>query len=161
MLCSVAYSYFKDTLILKKISHSEFLCWFDEVHFLTVLWFTGWLRRSINNNTGWAQGSYWTGVMGDWLWERTSSRCIHQHSKICTMDRQGHGLSNKLQKKFWNWSLNQYENNYVPSARVNFAYTHTKVCAVWPTGMCHLDRTLLHVLQIFQSFYLIFECLLC
>ena len=90
----VAYSYFKDTF-----THSEFLCWLSGVHFHNIFWFTGWLRRSINNNTEWAQGSYWTGVLGDWLWERTSSRCIYQHSKICTMDRQGHGLREQIMKK--------------------------------------------------------------
>jgi len=96
LLFFVAYSYFKDSLTLRKVSHSEFLCWLSRVHFLNIFWFTGWLRRTINNNTGWAQGSYWTGVLGDWLRERTSSRRIYQHSKICTMDRQGYGLREQI-----------------------------------------------------------------
>jgi hypothetical protein len=37
--------------------------------------------------------------MGDWLWERTSSRRLYQHSKICTVDRQGHGLKEQTMKK--------------------------------------------------------------
>jgi hypothetical protein len=113
------------------------------IYFFTVLQILGWFWRSTDYNTGWTQGSDWTGFMGNWLWERTSSRSLHQHPKICTMDRQSHDITDQIMKKKKNLKprLRQYVNICVHSAKVNFVYNLTKVCVVGPTDMCHLDRT--------------------